>query len=171
MLSCMITGVHIVCAKITLWGSHCINDTFLAGQVSAVDSHTCVYINTQVPAPQTTCKHKWCSHSCNQQVRIHYKQHTSQSKTVQSNRRQMSCLRATWHCALELQPQSCKLGEETRTTGYVQRRSSLYHTLQFHYSQHLCACSPVCVLDQAMQDIAMQKACTGDSGYWKSRQK
>ena len=42
--------------------------------------------------------------------------------------------------------------------------SNILH-FQFHYSQHLCACSPVCVLDQAMQDIAMQKACTGDSGY------
>ena len=41
--------------------------------------------------------------------------------------------------------------------------SNILH-FQFHYSQHLCACSPVCVLDQAMQDIAMQKVCTGDSG-------
>ena len=98
-----------------------------------------MYVPTQVPAPHRMCcmcMHNWCSHSYNQQFRIHYKQHTSQSKTVQNHRRQMPCLRATWHCALELQPQSCKLGEETRTTGYVQRRSSLYHTLNNREPRH-----------------------------------
>ena len=33
------------------------------------------------------------------------------------------------------------------------------------YRQHLCVHSPVCLVHHAMQDIAMQKACTGDSGY------
>ena len=127
--------VSMVCAKITLIGSHCINDAFLAAQVSAMAIHTCVHIRTQVPAP-----HRMCASTIDAAIHTtsNLESITNSTQVIQKlfkiteDKRHVSEPPDTVHWSLNHRAASW----EKKQGPHVQHRSSIYHTLNNREPRH-----------------------------------